>query len=98
MPAKTQKITIDAIQLKAIGFAAYIYAHAAKEDRDAIAAYGGCIRIGARIGSRTQFAFMKAMENVWTAEYGAFSDQLLENEIILLENEIAVLVARLNAR
>lgn len=90
------RITETAIRLKAIDFAARIYATAQREDRDAIANFGGCIRVGARIGTRTQAAFLRAMENVWTPEYSAFTDQLLENELTLLENEIAVLVARLN--
>lgn len=90
------KITRAAIQLKAIDFAARIYTTASKEDRDAIAAYGGCIRVGARIGNVTMSAFGRAMRNVITPEYEAYTAALLDNEIDLLENEIAVLVARLN--
>ena len=90
------RITETAIRTRAIDFAARIYATAQKEDRDAIAAFGGCLRVGARIGSRTSAAFLKSMENVWTAEYEQFTEHLTENELTLLENEIAVLVARLN--
>lgn len=88
-------ITLYTIQDKSIDIAARIHATAAPEDRKSIAAYGAALLLGARVGSRTEFAFMKAMENCWTQDYEDFTVALLENEIKLLENEVAKLVARL---
>ena len=57
-----------------------------------------CLIIGARPGSRTEFAFMQALEDCWTLEYERFTESLTENELALLENQIAMLVARLSKR
>ena len=89
-------ITEYAILNRAIDFAARIYATAEREDRLAIAAYGGCLLIGARVGSRTEYAFIQALENCWTQEYEDFTVALTENELALLENHVAMLVARLS--
>lgn len=90
-------ISLCTIQDKSIDFAARIFTTATPADMEAIAAYGAALLIGARIGSRTTFAFVQAIESVTTPEYTTFTETLLENEVELLENEIAKLVARLAA-
>ena len=81
---------------RAIDFAARIHATADLEDRTAIVKYGACLILNARPGSRTEYAFMQAMEDCWTQEFEDFTVALTENELALLENHIAMLVARLS--
>lgn len=81
---------------RAIDFAARIHATAEPSTRKAIAEYGGNLILGARCGSRTEFAFMQALEDCWTQEYEDFTVALTENELAMLENHIAMLVARLS--
>lgn len=90
-------ITLFTIQEQAIAFAARIHVTAAPEDRKAIAKYGGCLIMEAHIGAVTLANFAAAMHNCWTPEYEEFSSYLFENEIALLNDNIARVVARLEA-
>lgn len=89
-------ITLFTINDNALAFAARIYVTAAPEDRKAIAAYGGCLILGARPGAVTLANYAAAMHNVWTLEYEQFTEYLLENEIMLLNDSIARTVAMLS--
>lgn len=89
------KITLFTIQDKSIDFAARIHATASPEDRAAIQEYGACLLVNARVGAKTLAKFSVALSNCWTPEYEEFTSYLLENELTLLENEVAKLVARL---
>lgn len=89
-------ITIYTIADRAIEFGARIHVTATPEDREAIAKYGACILMGARPGAFTLVDVTQAMENVWTPEYEAFTEYLLENEIAILNDRIACVVAMLS--
>lgn len=89
-------ITTSTIADRAIDFAARIHCTADLADRAAIARYGGCLIMGARIGATTLAKFSVALANCWTQEYEDFTQYLTENEVELLENSIAKIVARLN--
>jgi hypothetical protein len=91
------KINVDDYTLAAIDFAARIHCAATQADKDAIALYGGSLRLGFHIGSATLAKFTAAMKRVETVEYRAYIAGWPEDEIEALENEIAKLVARLNA-
>jgi hypothetical protein len=88
-------INVQTILNKAIDFAARIHATAAPEDRKAIAAYGDCVSLDAKPGAMTLIHFVNAMHNVWTPEYDAFTTYLLPNEILILNDSIAQIVAHL---
>lgn len=92
-----RKINIDDYALAAIDFAARIHCTASQADKDAIALYGGNLRLGFHIGSATIAKFAVAMKHVETAEYRAYIADMSDAEIENLENEIAKLVARLSA-
>lgn len=89
-------ITIFTIADRAIEFGARIHITAAPDDRKAIAKYGECLLMGARPGAFTLTDLVQAMENVWTPEYEAFTEYLLENEVALLNDRIACVVAMLS--
>lgn len=88
-------ITVQTILNKAIDFAARIHATASPEDRKAIAAYGTCRSLDATPGAMTLIRFANAMHNCWTPEYDEFLTYLLPNEILILNDNIAQIVAHL---
>lgn len=91
------KLNFDDHTLAAIDFAARIACSAASADRDAIALYGGNLRLGFHNGTETLRKFTVAMKHVETAEYRAYITGWGEDDIDALQDEIAKLVARLTA-
>lgn len=88
-------ITLHTIQDRAIDFAVHIHFYATPLARKAIENYGECLRQGAQPGALTLVNFVSAMQTCRTPEYTRFTEWLMENEIILLNNTIARAVAGL---
>lgn len=95
------KININLLKLSAIDYAAYIMQCATPEDCDTIAAYGaGVIRVQEPTDEQENAFWMamgRAAGDEYRAQHKALMDNHYDNEARILENEVAKIIARLNA-